>query len=143
MNNKEDYLSYKDCLKLKKLGYNWASDGLWYLSPTYNGEWLGSDEEYELRSEGITEFDYKPRTWLHYHKNEDCNNKNECSLVDYYNAAYWLETVKNVKPFFICCGDGIHKVSITYDSHSHSSEKECRTIKECVKEFVKLSLKHI
>ena len=99
MNHKEDYLSYKDCLKLKHLGYNWASDGLWYLSATYNGEQLGLDEEYELRSEGITEFDYKPRTWLHYHKNEDCNNENECSLVDYYNAAHWLETVKNVKPF--------------------------------------------
>lgn len=143
MNNKEDYLNYKDCLKLKQLGYNWASDGLWYLSPTYNGEWLGLDEEYELRSEGITEFDYKPRTWLHYHKNEDCNNENECSLVDYYNAAHWLETVKNVKPFFICCGYGIHKVSITYDSHSYSSEKECKTIKECIKEFIKLSLKHM
>lgn len=38
MNHKEDYLSYKDYLKLKHLGYNWASDGLWYLSATYNGE---------------------------------------------------------------------------------------------------------
>ena len=102
MNHKEDYLSYKDCLKLKHLGYNWVSDGLWYLSATYNGEQLGLDEEYELRSEGITEFDYKPQTWLNYHKNEDCNNENECSFVDYYNAAYWLQTVKNVT-IFICC----------------------------------------
>ena len=70
MRYKEDYLSYEDCLKLKSLGYNEASDGLWYMCPTYNGHKLGSDEEYELRVEGITNFNYVPEICWMYHKNE-------------------------------------------------------------------------
>lgn len=143
MNHKEDYLDYKDCLKLKQLGYNWASDGLWHLSPAYNGMWLGADEEYDLRSRGVTEFDYKPLTWLHYHKNEDCSDENECSLVDCYNAAHWLETIKNVKPLLTYCENGTHNVSILHNGHTYSSKKKCKTIGECVREFVRLSLKHM
>lgn len=145
MKYKEDYLSYEDCLKLKSLGYNEASDGLWYMIPVYNGKELDSDEEYELRSEGITEFEYKPTIWWHYHKNEyDKDDEEVCTIVDYYKCAEWFENVMCIKPFFVCCGEGKHKVSIQLkNGHNYHSEKECCNIKECIHEFVKLSLKSI
>ena len=57
----EGYVGLDTAKILKKLGFNMICDACWSMYPHFNGEPLGSDEQYELEAEGrANEITYEP-----------------------------------------------------------------------------------
>ena len=99
--NKEDRIcNYTISLKLKEAGYDDGCECFWTTDIRHNGEYLGSDEEFELRCEGREdEIEYIPggRLEHHWNYNDDFSDDDEsCSAPDVYDAIEWLRLNRGV-----------------------------------------------
>lgn len=99
--NKEDRVcDYTVSLKLKEAGYDDGCECFWTTDIRHNGEYLGSDEEFELECEGREdEIEYIPggRLEHHWNYNDDFSDNDEsCSAPDIYDAIEWLRAYRGI-----------------------------------------------
>lgn len=84
------YLNYNKCMKLKERGFDVYCNKFYGHYPHHNGEPLGSDEEYELRSEGKgNEITYEIINQTLYNKNSELN-KESCSCPEINTVIDWI-----------------------------------------------------
>lgn len=129
--NKEDRVcDYIVSLKLKEAGYDDGCECFWATDIRHNGEYLGCDEEYELRAEGRgDEIEYIPggRLTQHWNYNDDFSDDEEtCSAPDIYDAIEWLRVYRGIiVETNFSLGDNRFRYTITVRSENkviHSDE---------------------
>lgn len=99
------YLIYDTCMKLKERGFDVWCDKFYGPYPHYKGEAIGSDEEYELRSEGKGKSIRNKIIIQHWtHHNSMHYNKKSCSCPDINMVVDWMlenwNTNLSVKPYY-------------------------------------------
>lgn len=87
------YVNKENAIKLKELGYNEWAVSLYCLGVFHKGQPLGSDEEFELKCEGLeSEIEYVPFGDICYfnNKNDEFMGENSCSRPLAEEVIQWL-----------------------------------------------------
>lgn len=100
MNKEKRVCNYPVSMKLKEEGYEDGCEFFWGIDIRHNGEYLGSDEEFELRCEGREdEIEYIHGGRLEHHWNYNCDfsdDNESCSAPDVYDVIDWLRLNRGI-----------------------------------------------